>query len=131
MSGYLTVQMARERLFLNALGLNVTKVEYTPTQHSVFVIYSDNDGVTWSKPIFLSSSNFYFNEPIDEYDINTFDDKNSITADPNDPNYVYVVWDRFANFNTYHSDTYLVRSNNGENTWFQATLIYDQTDDLC
>jgi hypothetical protein len=45
---------------------------------------SMNGGLTWEAPITLR----------EDTDPRYLNDKNSITADPNDPNYVYTVWDR-------------------------------------
>jgi hypothetical protein len=45
---------------------------------------SEDGGQTWSDPIIL----------VREDNPRVLHDKNTITADPNDPNYVYAVWDR-------------------------------------
>ena len=41
-------------------------------------------GATWSTPVVVSDVN----------DLRVFDDKESLTADPTDPDLVYVVWDK-------------------------------------
>jgi hypothetical protein len=51
---------------------------------AMLVNKSTDGGLTWSGPTVL----------IDEDDPDNFNDKNSITADPFDSNYVYAVWDR-------------------------------------
>jgi hypothetical protein len=52
-----------------------------------------------------------------------FNDKNSITADPTDPRYVYAVWDRLAA--TGGGPAMLARSTDGGATWEGARPIYD------
>ncbi len=63
-----------------------------------------------------------------------FNDKESITADPFDPNFVYAVWDRSrfpsdqAGFNAQHSfsfrgDTIFSRTTNGGASWEPARAI--------
>ncbi|MEA2519690.1 MAG: hypothetical protein QOF49_1770, partial [Chloroflexota bacterium] len=47
---------------------------------------STNQGAAWSNPAVI----------IDDNDIRFFNDKESITADPTDPNLVYVTWDRIS-----------------------------------
>jgi hypothetical protein len=51
---------------------------------AVLTSRSTDGGATWSDPVVVSDTN----------DLRTFDDKESITADPDDPNLVYAVWDR-------------------------------------
>jgi hypothetical protein len=51
---------------------------------AVLASRSTDGGASWSEPAIL----------IDDNDLRFFNDKESITADPTDPNYVYVVWDR-------------------------------------
>jgi hypothetical protein len=45
---------------------------------------STDGGDTWSEPITLIRDDSFFH----------FNDKESITADPTNANYVYAVWDR-------------------------------------
>jgi hypothetical protein len=52
-----------------------------------------------------------------------FNDKNSITADPTDPRYVYAVWDRLAAAGG--GPAMLARSTDGGATWEGARTIYD------
>jgi hypothetical protein len=57
-------------------------------------------------------------------------DKETITADPNDPNYVYAVWDRLDGpldpaTDATHGPTWLARSTDGGQTWETARPIYD------
>jgi hypothetical protein len=68
--------------------------------------------MTWSAPVALIADGPMF-----------FDDKGAITADPNDPNYVYTVWDRLSTQNT--GPTYFAVTNDGGTTWQGARNIYD------
>ena len=53
-----------------------------------------------------------------------FNDKNAITADPFDANYVYAVWDRLIDANN-TGPTYLARSTNNGASWEPARPIFD------
>jgi hypothetical protein len=88
---------------------------------------SIDGGFTWSAPILLAT----------ETDPRFLHDKNSITADPNDPNYVYAVWDRIqSNASEVHAGEngtglgfkgpiLLARSTNGGQTFEPARKIYE------
>jgi hypothetical protein len=52
--------------------------------NAMLVSKSTNGGATWGAPKVL----------IRDTDVRAFNDKNAITADPNDSRYVYAVWDR-------------------------------------
>ena len=54
--------------------------------NAMVVQKSTDGGATWSAPIKL----------VDEVNQRVLHDKNSITADPNDANYVYAVWDKLT-----------------------------------
>jgi hypothetical protein len=56
--------------------------------NSMMVSKSTDGGATWSLPTKVSDNN----------DGQSFDDKNSITADPIRNGYVYAVWDRLIDF---------------------------------
>ena len=97
----------------------------TPTGMSVS--RSDDGGITWGDPTFIA------------YDTDTslFNDKNSITADPTNSNYVYAIWDRLdsppgkgslkssENTSGYRGPTLLARTINGGDTWEPARIIYN------
>jgi hypothetical protein len=86
-----------------------------------------NSGGQWSTPITLKRDT---NPAV-------FNDKESITADQNDPDYVYAVWDRlvFPNertkgkspFNTaaFRGPTWFSRTTNGGESWETARPIFD------
>ena len=52
-----------------------------------------------------------------------FNDKNTITADPTDANYVYAVWDRLAASGG--GPSFFARTTDGGNTWEAARSIFD------
>jgi hypothetical protein len=95
---------------------------------AVLVSKSSDGGDSWSEPTTLARdpsavAPFLFN------------DKESITADPNDANYVYAVWDRLrfpsdqANFNAQHAfsfrgDAMFSRTTDGGATWEPARAIF-------
>jgi len=92
---------------------------------AMLVAKSTDGGATWGEPITLirETSDLHFN------------DKNSITADPTDSNYVYAVWDRSRkpgenmSFNALHSfafrgDIYLSRTTDGGQTWEPGHAIF-------
>jgi hypothetical protein len=80
--------------------------------NAMMVSRSINGGSAWSNSIALISDGSQF-----------FNDKNAITADPTDSNYVYAVWDRLVA--TGGGPAYLARSSNGGVTWEPAHPIYN------
>ncbi|HSC48152.1 MAG TPA: sialidase family protein [Gammaproteobacteria bacterium] len=78
----------------------------------VFVVRSLDGGVNWSLPTALITS-----------DEHAFNDKESITADPHNSNYVYAVWDRLTD--TGHGAAYFSRSIDGGASWQPAVPIWD------
>jgi hypothetical protein len=86
---------------------------------------STNGGASWSAPAVL----------IDDNDLRFFNDKESITADPTNPNYVYAIWDRIykpgqskgfpsqVNSFAFRGFPYLARSTNGGVSWEPARRI--------
>jgi hypothetical protein len=93
----------------------------------ILVNRSTDGGLHWSAPVSLINDNSPF----------TFDDKNSITADPTDSRFVYAIWDR-GNFpsdtrelhsvagtpKSLRSDAMLARSTDGGATWEAARAIF-------
>lgn len=74
---------------------------------------SFDHGRTWSNPITLIADG-----------AGAFNDKNAITADPHDANFVYTVWDRLIDAND-TGPAYFSRSIDGGASWDQARPIYD------
>ena len=78
----------------------------------VLVIRSSDGGTDWGAPTALIADG-----------ANAFNDKESITADPNDFHYVYAVWDRLDTAD--RGPTYFSRTTDGGATWEAARAIYD------
>ncbi len=96
--------------------------------HALLASKSTDGGFTWSAPI----------QVIRDLDANVFNDKQSITADPNDSDVVYAVWDRLvfptserasviAGFATsaFRGPAWFARSTNGGASWEPAREIFD------
>ena len=76
---------------------------------------------------------------IEDTDPRFLNDKNSMTADPNDANYVYAVWDRLQNANAdtklgpaenrvglgFKGPIYFTRTTNGGDSWEPARKIWE------
>ncbi|HET7175670.1 MAG TPA: sialidase family protein, partial [Gammaproteobacteria bacterium] len=78
----------------------------------VLVTRSADGGATWGAPTALIVDG-----------ANAFNDKESITADPNDSHYAYAVWDRLDTAD--RGPTYFSRTTDGGSTWEAARAIYD------
>ena len=96
---------------------------------AVLVSKSSDGGDTWSEPTTL------VRDPSGVAPF-LFDDKESLTADPTDSNFVYAIWDRLrfpsdsANFNAQHAfsfrgDIVFARTTDGGATWEPARAIFE------
>jgi hypothetical protein len=89
------------------------------TESGILVSKSTDGGLTWGSPITI----------IDTTNPLAFNDKESITADPTNSNYVYAVWDQLsvptAAAQESYGPTYFARSTDGGKTWEPARAIYD------
>jgi hypothetical protein len=94
---------------------------------ALYVNKSVDGGLHWSPPVTLIEQDSLF----------SFNDKNSITADPFDSNYVYAIWDRsrfpsdrrelhsIAGFpRSLRSDAMFSRTTNGGQTWEAPRAIF-------
>lgn len=111
-------------VYLMHLSLNSTDFD-----HAMLVTKSTDGGLTWGAPTTL----------LREDDANVFNDKNSMTADPNeaDGSHVYAVWDRLVFPNERAADpaafralafrgpVYFTRTTDGGVTWEPARNIFD------
>ncbi|MBC8118927.1 MAG: exo-alpha-sialidase, partial [Burkholderiaceae bacterium] len=79
---------------------------------AMLVSRSTDSGRTWSNPATLIRDGSLF-----------FNDKNTITADPTDANFVYAVWDRLAASGG--GPTVFARTTDGGLTWEGARSIFD------
>jgi len=96
-------------------------------KNTMLVSKSTDGGLTWSDPITL----------IRDENPKFLNDKNSITADPTDANFVYAVWDRLELPNGtvinpenviglgFKGPAYFSRTTNGGQTWEPARAIYN------
>jgi hypothetical protein len=95
---------------VHQIGLTFNSTDATT---KIMASRSTDRGHTWSAPIALqsdTSSDFAM-------------DKETITADPNDPNLVYAVWDRL-DYRLDVGPTWFARSKDGGITWEPARTIY-------
>jgi hypothetical protein len=88
---------------------------------------STDGGLNWEPPIVLRQ----------DTDPNFLNDKNSITADPNDPDFVYAVWDRVQEPSRaqhvpehpiglgFKGPIWFARTTNGGDSWEPARKIYE------
>jgi hypothetical protein len=96
--------------------------------HALLASKSTDGGLTWTDPV----------EVIRDLDANVFNDKQSITADPNLASHVYAVWDRLAfptseranviagfTSNSFRGPIWFNRSTSGGTSWEQPRQIYD------
>lgn len=98
---------------------------------SILVSKSTDGGKNWSNPITLIKDHISTSDLAGYH----FDDKESITADPTNPNLVYAVWDRGnftsdrSNFNKIHSSSLrsqvmFSRTTNGGKSWEAPRAIF-------
>ena len=93
----------------------------------MLVMRSTDHGATWGNPTTL----------IRDESQNVLNDKNSMTADPNDSSFAYAVWDRltsptsgntnqraFENSIDFSGDIYFSRTTNGGASWEPARKIF-------
>jgi hypothetical protein len=95
--------------------------------NAMLVMRSTNQGASWGNPTTL----------IRDENQSVLNDKNSMTADPNDSNFAYAVWDRlaaptsgnanqraFENSIDFSGDVWFSRTTDGGSSWEPARKIY-------
>ncbi|HEY5781146.1 MAG TPA: sialidase family protein [Lysobacter sp.] len=98
----------------HAMALSTTGASFAAgSVNAMLVMRSLDGGNTWSGPVTLIQDG-----------ASAFNDKNTITADPTDSNFVYAVWDRLLPNDT-GGPTYFARTTNGGANWEPARVIYD------
>jgi hypothetical protein len=102
----------------------------TNADNAILASRSTTGGTTWSEPVTLQRENLG--------SASLFVDKESITADPFDSNFVYAVWDRsrfpsdsvsftgLANTAALRSQTVFARTTNGGLSWEPARPIFEE-----
>jgi hypothetical protein len=104
-------------VYASCLTLNDPGTGQTP--RAVLVGRSTNGGVSWGSPtaVIINTNNLLFN------------DKDSMTADPTNPNFAYVVWDRLNNNNAIPTEgpgpTLFSETADGGLTWSAPVDIFD------
>lgn len=94
-------------------------------RNGLAVSKSADGGLSWSDPILV----------IDDDDPAVFNDKEAITADPEDSNLVYTIWDRLAGLDeqgnldpqgvNFEGPAYFARTTDGGESWEPAREIFN------
>lgn len=116
-----------EELYLSSLPFNITQNFNTLDQQGIAMNISLDGGKTWNQRQLLGTSQDAFNAP-DSGILYPFDDKPSVTADPNNSNRAYVVRERFDSVfgpTGNHAPTLFNRTLNEGQLWSDFTVIYD------
>jgi hypothetical protein len=113
--------------YLMTLSVDTNPGGFGTSPNAMLVMRSTNGGASWGNPSTL----------IRDESLNALNDKNSMTADPNDSNFVYAVWDRLAsptsgtptpaafdNSRDFSGDVWFSRTTNGGASWEPARKIY-------
>ena len=100
-------------VYVSSLGVDGNE-ETGTTESAVLVNRSTDGGLSWSPPATLIQS-----------ESAVLNDKESITADPRNPNLVYAVWDQPALITPKAVGlTFFARSTDGGQTWSAAQVIF-------
>jgi hypothetical protein len=114
--------------YLMSLSVDTNPGGFGTSPNAMLVSRSTDGGASWEDPITLKR----------DTSPNALNDKNSMTADPFDSNYVYAIWDRlvsppgetpnptaFENALGFKGPTWFTRTTDGGDTWEPARIIFD------
>ena len=113
--------------YLMSLSTDTAPGGFDTNPDDMLVARSTDHGATWEDPVSLNR----------DESPNAFNDKNAITADPNDSDFVYAVWDlvvsppsgnenqqAFENSIAFAGDPLFARTTDGGETWEPAQRIF-------
>jgi hypothetical protein len=120
---WLSFSQDGKELYLTLLPFNITQNLNTLDQQGVAVNVSLDGGRTWNGHQWLGTTQDAFNAPGSI--LFAFDDKPSVTADPNIVNNAYEVRERFVTVFSNHSLTLFNRTTDAGLTWSDVRTIYD------
>lgn len=113
--------------YLMSLSVDTNQGGIVTFPSAMLVMRSTDGGATWSNPITLKR----------DESSNVLNDKNTLTADPNDSSFAYAVWDRiafpgepapataFENAVAGRGPTWFSRTTNGGASWEPARRIFE------
>jgi hypothetical protein len=101
------------------------------SQAGMLVTKSVDGGVTWSEPIIQVDANYAAVQSENFVALNgsKLHDKNTLTVDPNDNNFIYAVWDRVGIFDKGAAPTVFTRSTDEGDSWEPVRNIYNVNQD--
>jgi hypothetical protein len=114
--------------YLMSLSVDSNPGGFGSHPNAMLVMRSTDGGATWGDPTTLRR----------DENPNVLNDKNTLTADPNDSSFAYAVWDRlvsppgesappnaFEHSFAFRGPTWFARTTNGGDSWEPARLIFD------
>jgi hypothetical protein len=113
--------------YLMTLSVDTNPGGFGTSPNAMLVMRSTDGGASWSDPVTLKR----------DENPDVLNDKNTLTADRNNSNFVYAVWDRLAppsenaNPNMFENaiagrgPTWFSRTTNGGGGWEQARIIFE------